>query len=178
MTPVTPRLLLALGALVVVAWLVTPVSSSPPPQHLAPAPPTVEVTLPVAPELAELNGEVERLRLRLAEPARPSEPVRDPFQYAASPIEAVPSGRSLIDLDAVPFEPERSAVVWPSLVAILSSGSDEVPTRQAVLAGASQLLEFRSVGEALGDVVVSGITAEHVTLTHAPSGESTHLSLR
>jgi hypothetical protein len=178
MTPATSRLLLALGASLLAAWLVAPVSSSPPPQAGAMVTSEAMVPLAALPELDALNGEVDRLRDRLAEPARASEPVRDPFQYAAVPIERVVALRALDPLDADSFEPQRPSIVWPSLVAILSSGTDELITRQAVLGIGYDLLEIRSVGEVLGGIVVSDITSDAVTLTHALSGQSTHLALR
>jgi hypothetical protein len=74
--------------------------------------------------------------------------------------------------------PAPSTVSWPSLVAILSSGNDRSPSHQVVLEDASELVQFRSAGEAMGDIVVTAITADQVTLTHSPSGESTQLTLR
>lgn len=176
MTRVTPRLLLAIGALLLVVWVVVPLSSSPPPQRAAPAASAVAPLPPIAPELDEVNREVDRLRDRLAEPVREVTPVRDPFQFGAAPAGRFDARRPEDD----PFvrEPERPAIVWPPLVAILSSGSDASPTRQAVLEDAAELVQLRSVGEAIGDIVVTAIAVDAVTLTHAPSGESTRVALR
>jgi hypothetical protein len=176
MTRVTPRLLLAIGALLLVAWVVVPLSSSPPSQIAAPAASAGAPLAPVAPELDEINREVDRLRDRLAEPVRNTTPVRDPFEFAPAPAERFNARRP--DDDLFVREPERPAIVWPPLVAILSSGSDASPTRRAVLEDASELVQFRSVGEVMGDVVVTAITADTVTLTHTPSGESTQVALR
>jgi hypothetical protein len=178
MTRVTPRLLLAIGALLLVAWVVVPLSSSPP-QGGTPLPtaPAVAPLPPIAPELDEINREVDRLRDRLAEPVRDVTPFRDPFQFAAAPAEERFNARPP---EEEPFgrEPERPAIGWPLLVAILSSGSDASPTRQAVLEDASELVHVRSVGDAIGDIVVTAISIDAVTLMHTPSGESTHVALR
>jgi hypothetical protein len=176
MTRVTPRLLLAVGALLLAAWLVVPLSSSPPPQTQAQTTGVVAPPVAAPPELDEINREVDRLRERLAEPVRVTTPARDPFQFAeppAAPVIALPPATDV-------FTPasDRPTIAWPSLVAILSSGSDASPTRQAVLEDAAEVMQFRSVGEAIGDIVVTAIDADAVTFTHTPSGESTRAALR
>jgi hypothetical protein len=80
--------------------------------------------------------------------------------------------------DAFVPEAARPIIAWPSLVAILSSGSDASPTRQAVFEDTTGLMQFRSAGEAMGDIAVTAIAADTVTLTHTPSGESTQVALR
>jgi hypothetical protein len=176
MTRVTPRLLLALGALLLAAWLVVPLASSPPPQVQAQTTGSVAPPVSSAPELDEINREVDRLRERLAEPVRDTTPARDPFQFAEPPAAPVtPRAQAADDFTR---EPDRLRIAWPSLVALLSSGSDASPTRQAVLEDASEVMQFRSVGEAVGDIVVTAIDADAVTFTHTPSGESTQVALR
>lgn len=177
MTRVNPRLLLALGAVVLVAWVAAPQSSSPPPQ-VAVTTPAVASADPVSPEIEQINREVDRLRDRLTEPARATEPVRDPFQFIEPRVHrAASQPRTEPARIDVPV-PAPSTVSWPSLVAILSSGNDRSPSHQVVLEDASELVQFRSAGEAMGDIVVTAITADQVTLTHSPSGESTQLTLR
>lgn len=177
MTRVTPRLLLAIGASLLVAWVVVPLSSSPPPQTAAPTTASATSPLPIPPELDAINREVERLRERLAAPVSETTPTRDPFQFTAPPVERFTGRRPADDRFAPIPEPERPAIAWPSLVAILSSGPDAAPARQAVFEDASELVQLRSVGEAIGDIVVTEIAADEVTLTHAPTGESTRVML-
>lgn len=176
-TRVNPHPLLALGAVLVVAWVVAPLSSSPPPQAVVerPAAPSPE---PTAPEIDEINREVDRLRDRLAEPTRAVEPSRDPFQFVESRADRAATPRHAEAPSVVAAEPPRAIIVWPSLVAILSSGTDAAPSHRAVLEDVSELVQFRSTGEAMGDIVVTAIAADQVTLTHVPSGESTQLTLR
>jgi hypothetical protein len=175
MTRVSPRLLLAFAALLLVAWIVVPVSTSPP--SSAPgSPAAVLQELTPSPELEAINREVDRLRDRLAEPARNTVPVRDPFQFAESErvrLELPPAGEpSPIMVAAAPV------VAWPRLVAILASGDDAAPVWRAVFEDRAQLVQIRSVGETIGDVAVTDVSGDSATLTHTPSGETTRVPLR
>lgn len=159
--------------LLATAWVVVPVSTSPTPSTqtplAAPAPPSV----PVAPQIEALDREVDRLRDRLVEPVSAPVISRDPFQFAAA--RDVPR---LVVSEMPVAESQPLAIAWPSLVAILRSGSDAAPTMRAVFEDRSQVVQFRSTGEALGDIVVTTITTESVTLTHTPSGQATTVTLR
>jgi hypothetical protein len=160
---------------VLAAWVVVPLSSSPPSQPeaaVATVPPE-----PAAPELDAINREVDRLRERLSEPARHATPTRDPFQFVASPS-ALAVMRPAEPASLAPPEPPEPAIAWPSLVAIVAGGNDVAPTFQAVLEDASDIVRLRSVGETVGDIVVTDITVVAVTLTHTPSGDSTLVALR
>ena len=174
MIRLTPRLQLTVAALLLAAaWVVVPVSTSPTPEgqtlRATPAP-----VVPVVPQLEALDRELDRLRDRVVELEAAPVPSRDPFQFAAV-HDDVP--RDLMGEPSV-AELQPQAVAWPSVVAILRSGPDSAPTLRAVLEDRSQIVQFRSAGDALGDVVVTAITAETVTLTHTPSGQSTTVTLR
>jgi hypothetical protein len=173
MIRVSRRLQLMLAALLLVAaWVVVPVSTSPTPRPQVPPPAPVPV-VPVAPQLEALDRELDRLRDRVVEPAPAPVASRDPFQFAAARgMSPLPASEPSV------AEPPLATVAWPSVVAILRSGSDSAPTMRAVLEDGQQVVQFRSAGEALGDVVVTAITAETVTLTHPPSGQSTTVTLR
>jgi hypothetical protein len=70
-------------------------------------------------------------------------------------------------------------VVWPTLVAILSSpDAGASPVRRVVLEDRTELIQIRSAGETLGDIVVTEISADDATLTHTPTGESVRVPLR
>ena len=177
MPRLSPRLLVLLGVLLVALRIGVPLSSSPP-QDAATTRSVVEAPeLPMAPELEDINREVDRLRDRLAEPGRAIAPARDPFQFANRGDDRVVDARRFID--NAPADPERRApaMVWPTLVAILSSGSDASPARRVVIEDAAGIVHVRSIGEAHGDITISAIGADHVTLVHAPSGASTRLVL-
>jgi len=158
--------------LLATAWVVVPVSTSPTPAAQV-LPVAQAPVVPVAPQLEALDREVDRLRDRVADPVPAPVVSRDPFQFAA-----VPNMPRRFVSEAPVAEPPPPPVAWPSLVAILRSGSDSAPTMRAVLEDRSQVVQFRSAGETLGDVVVTTITAETVTLTHTPSGQSTTMTLR
>lgn len=173
MTRVSPRLLSLLGALLLALWVVSPLSSSPP-VRLSPAA-APDVASQVA--LDEMNREVDRLEARLSRPVRPAAPDRDPFQFApaagpylASPGIAAPSDAGV--------QPRTAAVTWPTLVAILTTGSEQPPERRAVLEDAAGVVRILGIGERVGDVTVSAIRDGVVTLTHAATEQSTTLSLQ
>jgi hypothetical protein len=173
MIRLTPRLQLMVAALLLAgAWVVVPVSTSPTPEAQAPRAVPVPA-VPVAPQLEALDRELERLRDRVVEPVTAPVASRDPFQFA--PERDVPHG--FVSEPSV-AESQPPAVAWPPVVAILRSGSDSAPTMRVALEDGSQVVHFRSAGDTIGDVVVTAITAETVTLTHTPSGQSTTVTLR
>src|SRR5690606_23381026 len=116
MARVTSLFLLGAGVMLLVTWLVAPAASSPQPSAgvlPAPAAPTSD--------LDRLSRDLERLFER---PAPTSTPVasRDPFQFLSDDQRRVrhTDVESAQQSDAAP----TLTVVWPALVAILSSGSD------------------------------------------------------
>ena len=172
---VTSGLLLLVGALLVVTWVVAPASSAPP-QVVVSAPPSATATPTSSPELDEINREVDRLRLRLSTPVRDVSPSRDPFQFetrrvAAEPM-ATPSREFVTEPVAAPL------VTWPTLVAILSSGTDAQPELRAVFEDEAQLVQIRSAGDLIGDVTVVAVADDVVELTHVASGAATRVTLR
>lgn len=169
MARVTSSVLLAAGTLLLVTWLVSPAASAPPQQLTVDAPPVA-----AAPELDEINREVDRLRERLATTAVAAPPARDPFQFA--PL--LSTRRSDTPEDFRPpivFEP---AIVWPELVAILSSASPSIPTHQAAFEDNAHAIQILSAGGVLDGFVIDSVTADAVVLSHPATGRTSQLSLR
>ena len=182
MSRVSPRLLLLLGALIVALRVGGTLSSSPASQASPPAPAETIAPLAALPELEAIDREVDRLRDRLAAPARADAPRRDPFQFAdARPHPGRAPASSVGDEARLVRETESAAepvVAWPVLVAILATGGADAPTYRNALLDAADLVQVRAAGESLGLVVVEAVTADEVTLVHQGTGVSTRLTLR
>jgi hypothetical protein len=167
MPRVASTLLLAGGAIVLMAWVVRPASSLPQPSESAPS-----VDAPVANTLSTITAEADALHDRLD--ARPPyrAPMRDPFTYGARPAS---SARSTL----VPTR-ERHAVASvpapPSLVAILVNDTPQGASRQAVFAIGDDVA-IRGVGDAVGSWHVTAIDVDRVTMADA-SGRSVDVRLR
>jgi hypothetical protein len=173
MRRVTSGLLFLVGALLVVTWVVAPASSAPPQVAVtAPSPPPP----PFSPELDAINREVDRLRQRLASPVPDLAPARDPFQFVEPRVSAE---REAERSEPLVIEPVVATfTTWPTLVAILSSGSDAQPELRAVFEDGSQLVHIRSVGDTIDEVTVTAVASDVVELTHVPSGITTLVTLR
>lgn len=170
MARVTSLLLLAAGAVVLVTWLVSPAASAPPQA----APPRTTSTLDT--DIAAIDQEVDRLNARL--PDVPLTAItRDPFQFA-SPMPEPDALASAAPDDAMMPQLSAPPIAWPRLIAILSSGTDEQPTRQAVFEDLNQIVQIKSVGETIDGVRVDAITADAVTVTVPSSEQTTRLSIR
>lgn len=170
MARVTSLLLLAAGAVVLVTWLVSPAASAP---QVAAA---RDATVARASEIDTIEREVDRLHTRLPDPSS-AVVVRDPFQFASSASASHSRPSAAPGSPSLP-RPIAAPVVWPRLVAILSSGTDEHPVRQAVFEDANQTIQIRSTGESIDDVRVDAITADAVVVTVPSSEQTTRLSIR
>ena len=169
MARVTSSVLLAAGALLLVTWLVSPAASAPPQQLSIDTPPAQ-----APPELDDINREVDRLRERLATTAVVAPPARDPFQFAP-----LPSARRLDAPEEfhppIAFEPP---IVWPELVAILSSGPASAPTHQAAFEDSAHAMQILSAGGTLDGFLIDSVTGDAVVVSHSATGRTSQLSLR
>jgi hypothetical protein len=122
-------------------------------------------------QVAQVDGEVDRLRKRLsAQPPFPP-PTRDPFTYG---VKAEPR-RPATSVPAAPATPvpEVPRVVLPQLIAIMTGA----PARTAVL-GIGDHVQIVKVGEAFSAFVVRSIDIDGVSLVESATGRTIALSLR
>jgi hypothetical protein len=169
MARVTSTLLLLVGAVLLVAWLVTPAASAPQAVVSRDAPP--DQTLPV---LADVNAQVDRLRERLNTPVAYPPPSRDPFNYRALPPRSGIVGPDV----SRPVEPSPTIAVAPPLVAILTTGADAGAVRSAVFADSDGDVRVVAVGESVGTFRVSAIEEDVVVLSDARTGQVVRVTLR
>ncbi len=148
-----------------------------------------EAGLPAAPTpadvvVAELDGQAERLRQRLANAPAPRVPARDPFRYRLPDLPqtdpragfavvapARPHGRAVAPALASAVEPLR-------FVGLAEDTVEGVPVRRAILSGFDQLF-IVGVGESVaGRYTVQAIGADAVELRDEAAGERLTLALR
>jgi hypothetical protein len=166
MSRVTSTLLLAGGAIALVAWVVRPASSLPQPAE--PAPP---VDAPTAKTLSTITVEADALHDRLDAVPPYRAPSRDPFTYGATrpARRSTPVPTPVVDTVA-------SAPAPPALVAILMNDTARGPARQAVFS-IGQDVAIRGVGDAVAGWHVIAIDVDRVTMTDA-TGRSIDVRLR
>jgi hypothetical protein len=167
MPRVASTLLLAGGAIVLMAWVVRPASSLPQPSESAPS-----VDAPVANTLSTITAEADALHDRLD--ARPPyrAPTRDPFTYGAMPASSARS--TLVPTPA--RDTVSSVPLPPSLVAILVNDTSHGPTRRAVFSIGDDVA-IHGVGDVVGRWRVMAIDVDRVTMADA-SGRSVDVRLR
>jgi len=131
----------------------------------------------MAPLVADVVQETERLKSRLT-PA-PAQPVarRNPFGFGNRPRPA-PSAPTAADTEAGVAEVIESApaIAWPTLVAVLT-GKGEASTLSAVLA-LGDAVEILTAGAIVGGFQIREVTATSVELVHVASSSTTRLALR
>jgi hypothetical protein len=168
MARVTSSVILAAGAILLVTWLVTPAASGPPRQSSVDAP-----AIAAPPEIEAIDREVERLRDRLDTTVVIAPPARDPFQFVPLPSARRPELPDQLPVPTV-FEP---TIVWPALVAILSSGPSATPTFQAAFEDDAHTIQILSSGASLDGFVIEEVTGDTVLISHPATGRTSRLSL-
>ena len=172
-----PRLTSALllgGGVLLASYISAPAAPTPESPRVSLAT-TAEIDS-LAPLVADVAQETERLRARLA--AVPAVPVarRDPFNFGAvrrpeRPAPSAPKPQSELSVaDAAP------AIAWPSLVAMLTDGG-ETPVFTAVL-GLGDAVEVLKKGDATGGFQIRDVTSTSVELVHVATNTVTRLSIR
>ncbi len=123
-------------------------------------------------QVAQVDGEVDRLRKRLAAQQSFPPPTRDPFSYGARPEPRRPAAPS-----AAPPAAEAPRAVLPQLIAITTASENGVHVRTAVL-GIGDHVQIVKAGEAFSAFVVRSIDVDGVSLIESATGRTTTLSLR
>ena len=157
-------LLLVAGGILILSWVVAPAAPSARPAAV-PATTLTAFEQTTAPLLADVTAQVNRMRERLATTPSAPKPGRDPFRFGRRPEPVV---RNIAPPPAPVIEPPV-AVVVPKLVAVLSTTTDAVVTRRAVLAVGDEVKVF-IVGDTVGTLTLTKIDADTIELTDRASG--------
>ena len=150
------------GAALLLAWQVSPATSSP-----DPAPRPVESPLDqVQPVIADVDVQVDRLRERLTDPPKYPPPTRDPFNFGARPEPARVSAPAPA-VEAAPAPPPPPPL--PRLVAIVSTPTDGGLLRTAVFAMGDDV-QIVKPGEKVGALVLRSVGLDTVTVVDPATG--------
>jgi hypothetical protein len=161
------------GAVLLATWLVPPAGSSPAARVTGAEDGAQD---PIAPALAAVNAQVERLRVRVSVPAQFPPPRRDPFNFGVRSVTPAPAA-SIVPASETPPMP-----LLPKLVAILSDSADGGVVQTAVLSD-GQSVEFVKLGDGMGSLGVAeglrvtSITTDAVVLLDPASNRTFGLSL-
>jgi len=171
MSRFTTASLLAAGVLVT-TWVSAPAApAAPPPEVSDEDMVRIEALAPLA---AEINQEVNRLRVQLAAAPQKPDPHRDPFAFGARrpaprPTVAAPEPE-LVVAPVVDFPP---AVLWPTLAAVMA----ETVGNTAVVAW-GEAIEFVKAGDTYKDFRVVTVSSASLELRHEPTGTLRTIALR
>ena len=126
---------------------------------------------------AEVQAQTERLRSRLAQAPRPSEPVRNPFAFAPRESERRQMREAALPpVVEAPILPAEPAI---DLVGVAENKTDQGLERTAIVSALNGDLFLVKEGETLaGRYKVKAVGADAVELTDMLSGETRRLALR
>jgi len=160
------------GVVLLVSWVNAPASPSPDGSGAA-ATSTLDQLAPV---VAEVNAQVDRLRERLsAPPARPR-PARDPFRFGRRTEAPRPVATTASEAPAeLPSEPPPPTL--PRLIAIMESATDGAPVRTAVLSEGDGL-QIVKPGDTIGRFTVRAIGADALDLVDVATSRTFSISLK
>jgi hypothetical protein len=142
-------LTLVIGAVLLLTWVLRPASARPHQGDAVAAP-----QAPLMKPLADVAEDIARLKKRMPTPAPYSKPARDPFRFGHAADESAPPPAPVV----APAPPPL-----PRLVAILSDTVNGAVVRRAAI-GVEKAVRIVSVGEMVGALRVSAITADGVDL--------------
>jgi len=127
-----------------------------------------------APILDQVDGQVKRLRERLAAPPPFPKPTRDPFRFGTRVEPSRPKPAPAPQLVVEPIAAPKP--VLPKLVAIASTMIDGAPTRTAVLTTGDDI-QIVKVGDTILMFVIRSIGVDAIEIADPFSGATFRLSL-
>lgn len=160
------------GVALLVSWANAPASPAPDAADAASAPSLDQL----APVVADVNAQVDRLRERLSAPPTRPDPRRDPFRFGrrteaprpVNPAAAAPLAEGL----AEPLPPPL-----PRLIAIMESPADGGILRTAVLSEGEGLAIVKP-GDTVGRFIVRSIGVDLLDLIDVATARAFSVSLK
>jgi Tfp pilus assembly protein PilP len=163
--------LLAAGVLVT-TWVSAPAApTAPPPEVSAEDMKHIDAMAPIA---AEIDQQVEQLRVNMTAAPQKPDPGRDPFAFGArrpAPRPAVLQAEP--EPTPAPVVELPPAVLWPTLAAVMAEASGHT----AVVAW-GDTVEFVKAGDGYKDFRVVSVSAASIELRHEATGTRRTISLR
>jgi len=167
---VAPLLFLA-GFVLLVSWVVAPAAPSPAPIS---AREEASAADQVAPVLADVATQVDRLKSRVETAPELPQPHRDPFRFGARPAPAPAKTSAAVTEAPVETPP---APVLPKLLAIVENTTDGGSVRTAVFS-VGDGVQVVKAGDTIGTFTVRSIGADVADIVETSSGTVFHISLR
>lgn len=163
--------LLAAGVLVT-TWVSAPAApTAPPPEVSAEDLMHIEAMAPLA---ADLDQEVDRLRVKLAAAPQKPDPQRDPFSFGARrPAPRPTNVTTPAPEPSAPMVELPPAVLWPTLAAVMAETAGNV-----AVVGWGDGVEFLKAGDTFKDFRVVSVSSGSIELRHEATGTLKTLTLR
>jgi hypothetical protein len=172
MSRFTTASLLAAGVLVT-TWVSAPAApTAPPPEVSAEDMMHIEAMAPLA---ADIDQQVDRLRVQMAAAPQKPDPHRDPFSFGGP--RPAPRPAKVAEPSPEPAAPPvlelPPAVLWPTLAAVMAETAGNV-----AVVGWGDSVEFLKAGDTFKDFRVVSVSSGSIELRHEATGTLRTISLR